>query len=143
MTYNQYRNILSFSILILYTNDVNTSPDYYLEKVKHFLGDISFKKIDSYNQEYHNIWGDYDEKINNIIDLKNELIMVKSLENGLKPFSIINAFENYFYDLDKILNIIKTGLNPILTIKVIDRHLEKYSIEMKQIKRLEVLNKTQ
>jgi len=133
MTYNQYYNILSFTYLFLTTNSKYHSPDYYLEKAEIFLGDIEIDDV-TLNEEYLILYGSDDKRVHSILNY------LKSIRYNMSGKNIIEFYTREIGNIDKIPNIQRKRLHPVLY-DMIDEHLKEEKELIIKLKRRTILKK--
>lgn len=135
-------NILNFTIIFL-SGDLNIlyqSPDYILEKIYFYFGDINIKKHKQcrFFQKYKKIWKNDDYRINSVFLFLINVVKYKDIfhmdidpygeENwydnddiksiAISPGSYFHLFNEWIGDIDKIPNVKKDGIHQVLKMKM-------------------------
>jgi len=135
VSYNQYKNILSFTLIFDYDKNYNkTAPSYLTEKFNHFIGECVDNRFPHNNKEHSKRWNYNDEKISSMV---NYLCEIKETYI-YNPLKMIAIFEKYF----KVENMItdeRMGLHPLLK-NYRDRIIIDYNEEIQKIKRNDIIN---
>ena len=149
MGYTKYINTLSFTYLFLSgdNNIFNQSPDYYLEKSMLFLGEnIIFKE--NKNKKfinYSNTWNYRGDEVHIIFNYFNMIINTAKTYNNkiinIPPQILIKIFKNHYDNIKYIPSTLIVGLHPTIKKEMIDKHTSIHKFEIKQLKRIEILEK--
>jgi len=133
MTYNQYYNIISFTYLFLSTNTEYHFPNYYLEKAKKYLGDIEINEV-KLNKQYLEQYKSNNKIVHSILNYLN------SIKYNLNAENIIKCYKKEIGNINKIPDIQRRGLHPLLY-EMINKHLKEEEKIILKLKRKTILNK--
>ena len=144
MLVEKVKNLLEFTCIFLYSNNLNQSSDYYIEKLSKYIGpSIKINQIRSKRYEdWSRIWGDSDE-INSIFLYFEEIIRIyddyvkesNGLEpcynlqdfiiNKLPPEQLISICEKYLCDFEKVNSVRYSYIHPLVKINMFDKYINK------------------
>jgi len=135
VSYNQYKNILSFTLIFDYDKNYNkTAPSYLTEKFNHFIGEYVDNRFPHINKKHSERWNYNDVKISSMV---NYLCEIK--ENFIyNPLKMIAVFEKYF-KVENMFTDERIGLHPILK-NYRDGIISDYEEEIIIIKRNNIIN---
>ena len=135
MKYNQFINILTFTVLFM--ENIDSDPDYYLEKANRYLGDIKIKRnIIIRDSNYCNSWTNINQEVVNLREYVSGFVGYRIIS----PKELINCFNSYF--ISDVPNIISGGLHPNLYTERIKPYLEIFEEELKDIKRIDIISQS-
>lgn len=148
---NRLNNILNFTIIFL-SGDIDLlyqSPDYILEKIHLYFGDIIIKKHDECRlfNKYKKIWKNDDYRINsvflfllNVINYKDDSRLdidpygeedwydiVDDIKNiAIHPDEYFNLFNKWIGNVKDIPDIKRKGIHHVLKMKMYDVYKDTF-----------------